>query len=334
MRFFHSILSKLPNQKLLKRKHLLIGCGRKNQCRQSHPHADFVTLDVAPNAKPDLICDAFDVPAVTNACASFQKFDTIIYEYLPWPNNFNPLELAHLLSPNGSIILVGPKLNNAALYLPVGQQFLFSPKDNITVIAPAGTPEISNTIRSYLYKAARHSHPEFSTFTNTEELKLRAQCLLEAKKIISREMDYLFYMLNDIMLDSSPIQPISIAELKLTTENKVDDFYINFVSDSTRSMDELREFIQRFNDKPDNTHLNAESLIELFLIILRREERCQMRIRFLGYNGYLKNLNNPVTMIYHQLAARIFNYVIHHESLYQEFTAAFTKNTRMTHRFC
>lgn len=94
------------------KKPVILGCGHSHTlmdgCRNSHPSADFMTVDMNAGRKPDIVMNIRDVDALRDKIAERNvSVSTLIFEYCPLPDNTTLQQYQELLDIDGYIILIG-----------------------------------------------------------------------------------------------------------------------------------------------------------------------------------------------------------------------------------
>ena len=89
------------------REHLIVGCGHAFffTCWTSHPAARFITLDINPKMKPDIVCDIGKFDAEHNK-GKFKPFSAIIFEGAVFSLGMMH-NLSCYLKESGNIVFVG-----------------------------------------------------------------------------------------------------------------------------------------------------------------------------------------------------------------------------------
>lgn len=89
-------------------KSMVIGCGHGRYCQFLHPADKFITVDINPDCKPDIVADIGDFDALQQEFHHrFAPVSYLIFEHCPIPDETPLSKFMGLLDNNGYIIMIG-----------------------------------------------------------------------------------------------------------------------------------------------------------------------------------------------------------------------------------
>ena len=287
-------------------KVLLIGCGSKPSiggCGYSHPPAHFITVDILPSIKPDVVADISDVDGLKKALDD-KKFPAILFEFLPKDAIQNLKGLSPLLTKEGYLIYLGSGFENLK-YLPNGQsvwigrsndwnEVIIIQNEEAKTMQLAFNPVLKKYLTSHLKDQPEkllhltRMTPEYKTLiANIEKIEdLTGKIPYHIKHTLLEK--FLSEGITKAPPDSKQIQAI----ISSYQPGKIRRFF----SGKTKGMQQLENFIREKGDD-----LNPENLLSLFELIKRREERI--------YNTNItRDKYGETTRIFHTLGALILSY--------------------------
>lgn len=306
---------------LLKRKHLILGCGHNLKCGTPHPLVTFVTINEDASTQPDFVCDAHNIELVFKLCAHYDKFDTIIYERIPVPANFNPLLLKDILSSRGRLIFIGPSLQTMLRRLSVGQCLLIMPEIAVTILSTTQPNLVFDAVtKSYLESVSKKKNieKEFTLIEVTDDLKQRAENLLELHQMHIPKLNFFYLYFDHVLIEKANPKPITLQEIHDIGKEYHPGSIRLYAGGMTKGMLQLANFFSRFSDIPKTEPLKINELCDLLGIILQREERHFLGSHVLNYFDPTRSFNGSTTNVFRKMAVRILNYFISNEIVFNE----------------
>lgn len=89
-------------------KSMVIGCGHGRYCQFPHPADKFITVDIDPDCKPDIVADIGNFDTLLNeAQRRFAPMSYLIFEHCSIPDTTPFSQFMRLLDNNGYIIMIG-----------------------------------------------------------------------------------------------------------------------------------------------------------------------------------------------------------------------------------
>ncbi len=306
------------------KKAMILGCGHShrlvNGCRLSHPPAEFITVDINPDCKPDIVAD---IGQVDSLCKKIEErndsLSAVIFEFCPLQGKTRLSEFKKLLDENGYIILLGSTIDQLD-HLEIGHKIWVCQEKNkclprkavIIPITPdhaAAEPNLNASVKKYLC-----SHLNFENEQQLSELTTPHVISERFKSVMPHFRDYIgspissafiprmaSYQETILMLDEHAYLAPTKDEILAVINTYTPGFFRRNIGEG--KTDDLAKLIEHLESKKDP--LSNEDLIEILQLL---EDRRQAGSRIISSIFVIPD-KTETTRIFAAIYARVHSYL-------------------------